>query len=82
MTRTTLAYAPARAARPAGVLGLSGSAVKPGGSVVNLQGLPTMTLTLGTDSPRRRDRARRARREGARGTPEVDGGQGGVREVT
>ncbi|WP_338485183.1 hypothetical protein VM636_18650 [Streptomyces sp. SCSIO 75703] len=51
MARTTPAYAPARAARPAGALGLSGSAVKPGGSVVNLQGLPTMTLTLGKDSP-------------------------------
>ncbi|WP_159042137.1 hypothetical protein [Streptomyces sp. TP-A0875] len=25
--------------------------MKPGGSVVNLQGLPTMTLTLGKDSP-------------------------------
>ncbi|CAM5692326.1 LytR family transcriptional regulator OS=Streptomyces fumanus OX=67302 GN=GCM10018772_33380 PE=3 SV=1 [Streptomyces fumanus] len=30
-------------------MGLSGSAMKPGESVANSQGLPTMTLTLGKD---------------------------------
>jgi hypothetical protein len=30
-------------------MGLSGSALKPGKSVTNAQGLPTMTLTLGKD---------------------------------
>ncbi|MET9824640.1 LytR family transcriptional regulator, partial [Streptomyces sp. NPDC006349] len=33
----------------AGILGLSGAAMKPGESVTNSQGLPTMTLTLGKD---------------------------------
>ncbi|MFD5298248.1 LytR family transcriptional regulator, partial [Streptomyces mutabilis] len=31
------------------ILGLSGAAMKPGESVTNAQGLPTMTLTLGKD---------------------------------
>ncbi|MEV5433582.1 LCP family protein [Streptomyces sp. NPDC052701] len=49
---TTLEYAPdqaAQARRLADVLGLSGSAMKPGESVTNAQGLPAMTLTLGKD---------------------------------
>ncbi|UXY27961.1 LCP family protein [Streptomyces sp. HUAS TT20] len=50
--RTTLEYAPdqaAQARRLAAIMGLSGSAMKPGKSVTNSQGLPAMTLTLGKD---------------------------------
>ncbi|MFC5217592.1 LCP family protein [Streptomyces coerulescens] len=50
--RTTLEYAPDQAdqaRRLADIMGLSGSAMKPGKSVTNSQGLPTMTLTLGED---------------------------------
>ncbi|MEU7056983.1 LCP family protein [Streptomyces sp. NPDC046197] len=49
---TTLEYAPDQAAQArklAAIMGLSGSALKPGKSVTNSQGLPTMTLTLGKD---------------------------------
>ncbi|MGW2639305.1 LCP family glycopolymer transferase [Streptomyces sp. NPDC001348] len=52
LSRTTLEYAPdqaAQARRLAAILGLSGSAMKPGKSVINSQGLPAMTLTLGKD---------------------------------
>ncbi|MFF9178059.1 LCP family protein [Streptomyces sp. NPDC014793] len=52
LSRTTLEYAPdqaAQARRLAAVMGLSGSALKPGKSVTNSQGLPAMTLTLGKD---------------------------------
>jgi hypothetical protein len=52
LDKTTLEYAPdqaAQARRLADVLGLSGSAMKPGESVTNAQGLPAMTLTLGKD---------------------------------
>ncbi|MER6034725.1 LCP family protein [Streptomyces sp. NPDC001835] len=52
LSRTTLEYAPGQAAqarRLAAVMGLSGSALKPGKSVTNAQGLPAMTLTLGKD---------------------------------
>ncbi|MEU6253418.1 LCP family protein [Streptomyces sp. NPDC047043] len=52
LARTTLEYAPdqaAQARRLADIMGLSGSALKPGKSVTNAQGLPTMTLTLGKD---------------------------------
>ncbi|MDH6220645.1 LCP family protein [Streptomyces pseudovenezuelae] len=52
LARTTLEYAPDQAdqaRRLAAVMGLSGSALKPGKSVTNSQGLPTMTLTLGKD---------------------------------
>ncbi|MEZ3181540.1 LCP family protein [Streptomyces pimonensis] len=52
LKRTTLEYAPDQAdqaRRLADILGLSGSAMKPGESVTNAQGLPTMTLTLGKD---------------------------------
>jgi LCP family protein required for cell wall assembly len=50
--RTTLEYAPDQAdqaRRLADIMGLSGSAMKPGKSVINAQGLPTMTLVLGED---------------------------------
>ncbi|MEV0176588.1 LCP family protein [Streptomyces sp. NPDC050803] len=50
--KTTLEYDPDQAdqaRRLAAILGLSGSAMKPGESVTNSQGLPTMTLTLGKD---------------------------------
>ncbi|WP_185912086.1 LCP family protein [Streptomyces sp. WAC08452] len=50
--RTTLEYAPDQADQAralAEILGLSGAAMKPGQSVTNAQGLPTMTLTLGKD---------------------------------
>ncbi|MEV0930588.1 LCP family protein [Streptomyces phaeochromogenes] len=50
--RTTLEYAPDQAdqaRRLADIMGLNGSAMKPGKSVTNSQGLPTMTLTLGED---------------------------------
>ncbi|GGZ98622.1 LCP family protein [Streptomyces echinoruber] len=50
--RTTLEYAPdqaAQARRLAAIMGLPGSALKPGKSVTNSQGLPAMTLTLGKD---------------------------------
>ncbi|MHC3470543.1 LCP family protein [Streptomyces sp. 7R007] len=50
--KTTLEYAPDQAdqaRRLADILGLSGSQMKPGKSVTNSQGLPTMTLTLGKD---------------------------------
>ncbi|MBZ9641035.1 LCP family protein [Streptomyces sp. PSKA30] len=50
--KTTLEYAPDQAdqaRRLADLMGLSGSAMKPGKSVTNSQGLPTMTLTLGED---------------------------------
>ncbi|WP_328871824.1 LCP family protein [Streptomyces sp. NBC_00287] len=50
--KTTLEYAPEQAAearRLADIMGLSGSAMKPGESVTNSQGLPTMTLILGKD---------------------------------
>ncbi|MFD7437375.1 LCP family protein [Streptomyces sp. NPDC059861] len=52
LSRTTLEYAPDQAdqaRRLAAIMGLSGSAMKPGESVDNSQGLPTMTLTLGKD---------------------------------
>ncbi|GHB61100.1 LytR family transcriptional regulator [Streptomyces viridiviolaceus] len=52
IARTTLEYAPDQADQAralAEILGLSGSAMKPGESVTNAQGLPTMTLTLGKD---------------------------------
>jgi hypothetical protein len=51
-SRTTLEYAPDQAdqaRRLADIMGLSGSAMKPGESVENAQGLPTMTLVLGED---------------------------------
>jgi hypothetical protein len=50
--KTTLEYAPEQAdqaRRLAAIMGLTGSAMKPGESVTNSQGLPTMTLTLGED---------------------------------
>ncbi|MEU6475937.1 LCP family protein [Streptomyces sp. NPDC047017] len=49
---TTLEYAPDQAAQArelAALMGLPGSALKPGRSVTNSQGLPAMTLTLGKD---------------------------------
>ncbi|MFD4346150.1 LCP family protein [Streptomyces coelicoflavus] len=52
LARTTLEYAPDQADQAralAEILGLSGAAMKPGKSVTNSQGLPTMTLTLGKD---------------------------------
>ncbi|MFJ8793949.1 LCP family protein [Streptomyces sp. NPDC102462] len=52
LAKTTLEYAPdqaPQARRLAAIMGLSGSAMKPGESVTNSQGLPTMTLTLGKD---------------------------------
>ncbi|WP_371662027.1 LCP family protein [Streptomyces sp. NBC_00280] len=52
IAKTTLEYAPDQAdqaRRLAAIMGLSGSAMKPGKSVTNAQGLPTMTLTLGKD---------------------------------
>ncbi|MGW0081336.1 LCP family protein [Streptomyces sp. NPDC003393] len=50
--KTTLEYAPDQADQArklAALMGLSGSALKPGKSVTNSQGLPAMTLTLGKD---------------------------------
>ncbi|MEU0073049.1 LCP family protein [Streptomyces sp. NPDC006332] len=50
--KTTLEYGPDQAdqaRRLADIMGLSGSAMKPGKSVLNAQGLPTMTLILGED---------------------------------
>ncbi|MEG3627090.1 LCP family protein [Streptomyces poriticola] len=52
IARTTLEYAPDQADQAralAALLGLPGAAMKPGESVTNAQGLPTMTLTLGPD---------------------------------
>lgn len=52
LAKTTLEYAPDQAAQArklAAVMGLPGTALKPGRSVENSQGLPTMTLTLGKD---------------------------------
>jgi cyanate lyase len=52
LAKTTLEYAPDQAdqaRRLAAIMGLSGSAMKPGKSVENSQGLPAMTLTLGKD---------------------------------
>ncbi|MER6066869.1 LCP family protein [Streptomyces sp. NPDC001792] len=52
LDRTTLEYAPDQAAQArelAHLMGLPGSALKPGKSVTNSQGLPAMTLTLGKD---------------------------------
>ncbi|XKK58960.1 LCP family protein [Streptomyces sp. ARC32] len=52
IAKTTLEYAPDQADQAralAEILGLSGAAMKPGKSVTNSQGLPTMTLTLGKD---------------------------------
>ncbi|MDX3532169.1 LCP family protein [Streptomyces sp. ID05-39B] len=52
LTRTTLEYGPEQAAQArklAAIMGLPGTALKPGESVTNSQGLPTMTLTLGKD---------------------------------
>ncbi|MFI9544863.1 LCP family protein [Streptomyces sp. NPDC052016] len=52
LSKTTLEYAPDQAAQArklAAVMGLPGTALKPGESVENAQGLPTMTLTLGKD---------------------------------
>jgi LCP family protein required for cell wall assembly len=52
LAKTTLEYAPDQAdqaRRLADIMGLSGSAMKPGKSVTNAQGLPAMTLTLGKD---------------------------------
>ncbi|MCX4908207.1 LCP family protein [Streptomyces sp. NBC_00878] len=50
--KTTLEYAPDQADQArklADIMGLSGSAMKPGKSVANSQGLPTMSLVLGED---------------------------------
>ncbi|WP_369389640.1 LCP family protein [Streptomyces sp. CG1] len=50
--KTTLEYAPDQAAQArelAQLMGLPGSALEPGKSVTNSQGLPAMTLTLGKD---------------------------------
>ncbi|MCK8434036.1 LCP family protein [Streptomyces sp. D2-8] len=52
LAKTTLEYAPdqaAQARRLADIMGLSGSAMKPGTSVTTSQGVPAMTLTLGKD---------------------------------
>ncbi|MET9379924.1 LCP family protein [Streptomyces sp. NPDC002928] len=52
LSKTTLEYAPDQADQArklAALMGLSGSAMKPGKSVTNSQGLPAMTLTLGKD---------------------------------
>ncbi|MER6960416.1 LCP family protein [Streptomyces sp. NPDC000618] len=52
LSKTTLEYAPDQAAQArklAAIMGLAGTAMKPGKSVTNSQGLPTMTLTLGKD---------------------------------
>ncbi|MEU6576163.1 LCP family protein [Streptomyces sp. NPDC046805] len=52
LDKTTLEYAPDQADQArklAEIMGLSGSAMKPGKSVTNSQGLPAMTLTLGKD---------------------------------
>ncbi|WP_406008572.1 LCP family protein [Streptomyces sp. NBC_00637] len=52
LSKTTLEYAPDQAdqaRRLAAIMGLPGTALKPGKSVENSQGLPTMTLTLGKD---------------------------------
>ncbi|MCX4881214.1 LCP family protein [Streptomyces sp. NBC_00847] len=52
LAKTTLEYAPAQASQArelAALMGLPGSALKPGKSVTNSQGLPEMTLTLGKD---------------------------------
>ncbi|MGW1210754.1 LCP family protein [Streptomyces sp. NPDC002499] len=52
LAKTTLEYDPDQAdqaRRLAAIMGLSGSALKPGESVTNSQGLPAMTLTLGKD---------------------------------
>ncbi|WP_071659427.1 LCP family protein [Streptomyces humi] len=52
LARTTLEYAPDQADQArelASLMGLSGSAMKPGKSVTNSQGLPAITLTLGKD---------------------------------
>ncbi|CAL9464674.1 LCP family glycopolymer transferase [Streptomyces sp. enrichment culture] len=52
LAKTTLEYAPEQADQAralAAMMGLSGAAMKPGESVTNAQGLPTMTLTLGRD---------------------------------
>ncbi|WEH43278.1 LCP family protein [Streptomyces sp. AM 2-1-1] len=52
LAKTTLEYAPGQAdqaRRLAALMGLSGAAMKPGGSVTNAQGQPAMTLTLGKD---------------------------------
>ncbi|MEU6568016.1 LCP family protein [Streptomyces parvulus] len=52
VAKTTLEYALDQADQAralAEILGLSGAAMKPGESVTNSQGLPTMTLTLGKD---------------------------------
>ncbi|MCX4762602.1 LCP family protein [Streptomyces sp. NBC_01275] len=52
LSKTTLEYDPDQAdqaRRLADIMGLPGTALKPGESVTNAQGLPTMTLTLGKD---------------------------------
>ncbi|MEG8279483.1 LCP family protein [Streptomyces sp. AHA2] len=52
LKKTTLEYGPdqaGQARRLAAIMGLSGSAMKPGESVTNSQGLPAITLTLGKD---------------------------------
>ncbi|WP_367322669.1 LCP family protein [Streptomyces sp. HUAS ZL42] len=52
LSKTTLEYAPDQADQArklAEIMGLPGTALKPGKSVTNAQGLPTMTLTLGKD---------------------------------
>ncbi|MFD5265664.1 LCP family protein [Streptomyces sp. NPDC058335] len=52
LSRTTLEYGPEQADQArklAAIMGLPGTALKPGESVTNAQGLPTMTLTLGKD---------------------------------
>ncbi|MGW5333997.1 LCP family protein [Streptomyces bauhiniae] len=52
LSKTTLEYAPDQAPQArelAALMGLPGSALKPGESVENAQGLPAMSLTLGKD---------------------------------
>ena len=82
LSKTTLEYAPDQADQArklADIMGLSGSAMKPGKSETNSQGLPAMMLTLGKDFKGAGVTSTRGGEGAGRG--EVHGGQDGVREV-
>ena len=83
LSKTTLEYSPDQADQArklADLMGLSGSAMKPGKSETNSQGLPAIVLTLGKDFKGAgvlHDRSDNGALDGR----EVHGGQNCVRQL-
>ncbi len=85
LAKTTLEYAPGQADQAralAGILGLSGAAMKPGRSVTNAQGPAHHDPHPRQGLQGRGRHAQRHVRRHPEGPPEGHGGQGRVREVT